>query len=87
MTIAILVKRLLLLQTSPTRNYALFSTPLSTLNGSKETLTKSHRDIDWNRVLSLTASENQDTIMKVRSRHADLQSAITEAKEQPQGTK
>lgn len=81
MTTTILAKGLATLRASLTRN---FLTHLSTLHKSNGIPKGSHRDIDWTRVLALTASENQDTVMKARSRHADLQSAINEAKEQPQ---
>lgn len=81
MTMIILAKRLVILRTNLTRNLL---THLSTVHKSNENSNGSHRDIDWTRVLALTASENQDTVLKARSRHADLQSAITEAKEQPQ---
>ena len=81
MMFAILTKRLF----STTLTKTLVVPLSSTLQGSDETSPRSHRDIDWNRVLSLTASENQDMVMKARARHADLQVAILEAKEEARG--
>jgi ATP synthase D subunit len=78
MVFAILSKRLL--STTPIKTLVV---PLSSaLQGSREASPRSHRDIDWNRVLSLTASENQEMVMRARARHADLQVAILEAKEE-----